>query len=114
MVAAATAAKYEVLEVGIMHPEQEPTTALYDAMSPCRRPHAPSTLTKRCSHRACLCLARFTGQVGYVILGMRSAKEARVGDTIFHLKQTVTPLPGFQPAKSMVCARVRDPASADR
>ena len=113
MVAAATAAKYEVLEVGIMHPEQEPTTALYDAMPPCRRPHH-AVPTHQTLLAPSVSLARFTGQVGYVILGMRSAKEARVGDTIFHLKQTVTPLPGFQPAKSMVCARVRDPGSANR
>ncbi|PKA63413.1 Translation factor GUF1 like, mitochondrial [Apostasia shenzhenica] len=63
---------YEVLDVGIMHPELTPTGVL------------------------------FTGQVGYVISGMRSTKEARVGDTLYQAKSTVVPLPGFKPAKHMV------------
>jgi translation elongation factor EF-4 len=120
--AAATALKYEVLELGIMHPEQVPSVALYA--------HA-LTNTQTCAHAHCKgsgsrvvcscffhitppCLpgpslayrmsvvGSFTGQVGYVVLGMRSAKEARVGDTIYHPKQAITPLPGFQPAKAMV------------
>ncbi|MFH0898692.1 MAG: translation elongation factor 4 [bacterium] len=68
--------KYEVLEVGIMYPEVYPTGALY------------------------------TGQVGYVICGMKTVKEARVGDTFYHSKYPVEPLPGFKPAKSMVFAGV--------
>jgi translation elongation factor EF-4 len=36
---------------------------------------------------------------------MRTTKEARVGDT-FHLSShPVEPLPGFKPAKSMVCEK---------
>ncbi|THU52967.1 hypothetical protein C4D60_Mb10t09490 [Musa balbisiana] len=69
---AATGQSYEVLDVGIMHPELTPTGML------------------------------FTGQVGYVVSGMRSTKEARVGDTLYHAKSVVTPLPGFKPAKHMV------------
>ena len=50
-----------------------------------------------------LCMCRYSGQVGYVILGMRSVKEAHVGDT-FHSSraESVTPLPGFKPMKPMV------------
>ncbi len=65
---------YEVLEVGLMHPEPTPTGALYP------------------------------GQVGYLISGMKSVKDARVGDTVYHTKQKVTPFPGFKPAKPMVFA----------
>jgi len=61
---AATSQVYEVKDVGIMHPELTPTAEL------------------------------FTGQVGYVVSGMRSTKEARVGDTLYHAKSTVVPLPG--------------------
>ncbi|KAI3784812.1 hypothetical protein L1987_43917 [Smallanthus sonchifolius] len=68
----ATGQSYEVLDVGIMHPELRSTGYL------------------------------LTGQVGYVVSGMRSTKEARVGDTLFHTRTTVEPLPGFKPAKHMV------------
>ncbi|KAJ0977883.1 hypothetical protein J5N97_013357 [Dioscorea zingiberensis] len=69
---ASTGQTYEVFDVGIMHPELTPTGVL------------------------------FTGQVGFVVSGMRSTKEARVGDTLHHAKSTVIPLPGFKPAKHMV------------
>lgn len=45
-----------------------------------------------------------TGQVGYVITGMKSTRSARLGDTWHLLKQPVKPLPGFKPIKSMVFA----------
>ncbi|XP_059639075.1 translation factor GUF1 homolog, mitochondrial [Cornus florida] len=69
---AATGQAYEVLDVGIMHPELTPTGVL------------------------------LTGQVGYIVSGMRSTKEARVGDTLYHSRSVVEPLPGFKPAKHMV------------
>ncbi len=65
---------YEVLELGLMYPEPIPMKALYP------------------------------GQVGYLITGMKSVKEARVGDTIYRAKKPVKPLPGFKPAKPMVFA----------
>jgi GTP-binding protein LepA len=65
---------YEVLELGLMYPEPTPMEALYP------------------------------GQVGYLITGMKSVKEARVGDTISDRKELVTPFPGFKPAKPMVFA----------
>ncbi|XP_078432204.1 small GTP-binding protein [Wolffia australiana] len=68
----ATGQVYEIFDVGIMHPELTPTGVL------------------------------FTGQVGYVVSGMRSTKEARVGDTLHHAKSSVEPLRGFKPAKHMV------------
>ncbi|KAK7340510.1 hypothetical protein VNO77_21216 [Canavalia gladiata] len=68
----ATGQSYEALDIGIMHPELTPTGIL------------------------------LTGQVGYVVSGMRSTKEARVGDTIYHSRSAVEPLPGFKPAKHMV------------
>jgi len=45
-----------------------------------------------------------TGQVGYVITGMKTTRSARVGDTWHHYKQQVASLPGFKPAKAMVFA----------
>eukprot|EP00899_Mesostigma_viride_P017083 jgi/Mesvir1/25376/Mv01418-RA.2 len=88
---AATGHRYEALEVGILTPELRPTGVLY------------------------------TGQVGYLISGMKSTRDARVGDTLFHThahaaaamsassgvakdKPALEPLPGFQPARSMVFA----------
>lgn len=62
---AATSQAYEVSDVGIMHPELTSTAVL------------------------------LTGQVGYVVSGMRSTKEARVGDTLFHTRSVVEPLPGI-------------------
>lgn len=71
-----TGLDYEVLEIGLMHPDLVPTGALY------------------------------TGQVGYLISGMKTVKEARVGDTLYHTKTPVTALPGFTPAKPMVFAGI--------
>lgn len=67
---------YEILEIGLMYPEQQSTGALY------------------------------AGQVGYIISGMKTVKEARVGDTICHAKKIVPPFPGFKPAKPMVFAGI--------
>ncbi|XP_077233677.1 small GTP-binding protein [Tasmannia lanceolata] len=72
----ATRQVYEVSDVGIMHPELTPTGML------------------------------LTGQVGYVVSGMRSTKEARVGDTLCHARSVVDPLPGFKPVRHMVFSGV--------
>ncbi len=61
---AATSQTYEILDVGIMHPEPRPTGIL------------------------------LTGQVGYVVSGMRSTEEAHIGDTLYQSKSIVEPLPG--------------------
>jgi elongation factor 4 len=68
--------KHEILELGLMYPEQTPMNALY------------------------------AGQVGYIITGMKTVKEARVGDTISFPKSSITPFPGFKPAKPMVFAGI--------
>lgn len=67
---------YEILDIGIMYPEMVSTGALY------------------------------TGQVGYIVAGMKTVKEARVGDTFYESKNPVPALPGFKPAKSMVFAGI--------
>lgn len=46
------------------------------------------------------------GQVGYAVLGMKTVKEAFVGDTFFAKGDPVEPLPGFQKSKPMVCAHL--------
>ncbi|MFA6991240.1 MAG: translation elongation factor 4 [Candidatus Babeliales bacterium] len=76
IISAHTGHDYEVLDIGLMYPEPLQTGALY------------------------------TGQVGFLIAGMKTVKEARVGDTICHLDKEVEPLPGFKPAKSMVFAGI--------
>lgn len=76
IIAASTEHCYEVLDIGLMYPEPIPTDVLY------------------------------TGQVGYIIPGMKTVKEAQIGDTFFHEKRQGIPLPGFKPAKSMVFAGI--------
>lgn len=44
------------------------------------------------------------GQVGYIITGMKSTKNAQIGDTWYRYKQPVDSLPGFKPSKSMIFA----------
>lgn len=73
---AQTGNSYEVLEVGIMYPNEYQTEALYP------------------------------GQVGYLIAGMKTVREARVGDTVYHTRKPVVPFPGFKPAKPMVFAGI--------
>ena len=73
---ASTDMNYDVVEVGVNNPGPVPVTVL----SP--------------------------GQVGYLVTGMKSAAEARVGDTVSHLASPVEALPGFQPARCMVFAGV--------
>ncbi|KAF8844859.1 GTP-binding protein lepa [Paxillus ammoniavirescens] len=68
--------KYEVQEVGIMHPEELPTTSLQP------------------------------GQVGYIACNMKESSEAHVGDTLHHVGIPVDPMPGFQPTKAMVYAGI--------
>lgn len=67
---------HEVLEIGLMYPNPTSTNALY------------------------------AGQVGYLITGMKTIKEALIGDTIFHNKKPVPLFPGFKPAKPMVFAGI--------
>jgi translation elongation factor EF-4 len=67
---------FEVNDLGIMAPEEVSNPTLY------------------------------SGQVGYVVLGMKTTKEAFIGDTLHHVKCPVEPLPGFRKAKSMVFAGV--------
>ena len=44
-----------------------------------------------------------TGEVGYLIVGIKKLSDARVGDTVTHRQRpTARALPGFKPAKSMV------------
>jgi elongation factor 4 len=68
--------EYEILELGLMYPDQTPTHELY------------------------------AGQVGYIVAGMKTVKEARIGETIYHAGQPVKPFPGFKPAKPMVFAGI--------
>jgi len=67
---------YEVLELGLMFPSETPCDALY------------------------------AGQVGYLITGMKTIHEARIGDTVYHEKNPVIAFPGFKPAKPMVFAGI--------
>jgi len=67
---------YEILNIGLMHPDPVQTKGL------------------------------FTGQVGFIICGMKTVREARIGDTFHHYRVPVEPLPGFKPARAMVFAGI--------
>ena len=67
---------YEVLELGLMYPDETPLESLH------------------------------AGQVGYLVAGMKTVREARIGETIFHSKKPVVPFPGFRPARPMVFAGI--------
>jgi elongation factor 4 len=72
-----------------------------------------------------------TGQVGFLIAGMKTSKEARLGDTFYWignkkqnktqigaqtvqaLKQSIEPLSGFKPSKSFVFAGLFPAQSSD-
>lgn len=77
---------YEVLDCGILYPDEVSSPVLYNTNS------------------MGLTLSRKTGQVGFVITGMRSTKEAQVGDTFYNKAEPVDPLPGFRSTKPMVFA----------
>jgi len=79
IVSAHTGLKYDVSEVGVMHPNQIPVDRLN------------------------------AGQVGYVICGMRKSSEAHIGDTFFQHGKVVEPLPGFEELKPMVPSRFGPP-----
>jgi GTP-binding protein LepA len=68
-----TGATHEILEVGVISPEQKPTASLG------------------------------AGEVGYLIPGVKNVREARVGDTITTaVKSAPEPLGGYQDPKPMV------------
>src|SRR5262245_3431337 len=47
------------------------------------------------------------GEVGYVATGLKNVREAQVGDTVTTRERPATePLPGYQPAKSLVFAGI--------
>uniref|UniRef100_F1KWG9 Translation factor GUF1 homolog, mitochondrial n=1 Tax=Ascaris suum TaxID=6253 RepID=F1KWG9_ASCSU len=68
--------RYEVVEVGIMHPGMTPVQRLY------------------------------AGQAGYIIANVKTVKEAVAGETLFmgESSDEVVPLPGFKPVKPTVYA----------
>ncbi|AHY78655.1 AQG_2a_G0038100.mRNA.1.CDS.1 [Saccharomyces cerevisiae] len=74
VICAQTKEKYEVKDIGIMYPDRTSTGTLK------------------------------TGQVGYLVLGMKDSKEAKIGDTIMHLSKVneTEVLPGFEEQKPMV------------
>ena len=69
-----TGREYEVQKVGVLRPDRIPVYRL------------------------------FAGQVGYVSVGMKQVREARMGDTLCHTahKLSVHPMPGFKPMQPMV------------
>ncbi|KAJ3385592.1 hypothetical protein HDU92_002979 [Lobulomyces angularis] len=83
---AATGIAYDVSELGFMHPDQTPCKALY------------------------------AGQVGYVVLNMKTTKEAHIGDTYFHAKEkkeNIKLFPEFEMVKSMVFSGLYPVDSSD-
>ncbi len=73
-----TKEKFEVLEVGYFKPKYHPCDNLK------------------------------AGEVGYIVTGLKSVRDAKVGDTLYAGKnlETVTPLPGYKKVMPMVFAGV--------
>jgi len=65
-------ARYDVFEVGILHPEMK----------------AQDYLT--------------AGQVGFIFMNMKNAGESRVGDTFYKEGTQIEPIQGFKPARQMI------------
>ncbi|MEA3396041.1 MAG: translation elongation factor 4 [Chloroflexota bacterium] len=83
MLMMATGAKTEPIEVGVFTPEMLPVERLS------------------------------AGEVGYIATGLKTVREARVGDTITDVHRPAeAPLAGYQPAKPMVFASLY-PSEAD-
>lgn len=53
-----------------------------------------------------------TGQIGYIVTGLKDIRACRVGDTIAHLGEAAETLPGYREVKPMVFAGVF-PAQGD-
>ncbi|CAB4031090.1 GTP-binding lepa, partial [Paramuricea clavata] len=66
-----TKRKFEVLDLGILHPDETSTGELY------------------------------VGQIGYIVTGMKTSDNAQIGETFCHVQLPVSPLEGFKPAKPM-------------
>ncbi len=71
-----TGKTYDADEIGILRLEQEPTETVK------------------------------TGDVGYLISGIKVAKEVKVGDTITHVDRPCDPIKGFEDVKPMVFAGI--------
>ncbi|KIO21548.1 hypothetical protein M407DRAFT_125564 [Tulasnella calospora MUT 4182] len=71
-----TKKRYDVMEVGVMNPEETPVGTLY------------------------------AGQVGYVACNMKQSSEAHIGDTFYRMGEPVEPMGGFKQSKAMVYAGV--------
>ena len=67
---------YEVIDLGIMHPDRVPTPSLS------------------------------AGQVGYLTLNLKTIREANIGDTFYKLGHPTELFEGFVPAQSMVFSGV--------
>ena len=68
-----TNTEIQVLEVGYFHPKQDPQDEIFE------------------------------GEVGYIVTGLKSTREAKVGDTMYTgTEESPKPLPGYAPPKPMI------------
>jgi elongation factor 4 len=96
--------KFTVQEVGLMTPAKVCVGTISEFTKPGMRTSSEAQSCKG---------ALAAGHMGYVILGMKSTKQAQVGDTFVHAANPVPPLPGFRPAKPMVFASLYPVDSGD-
>jgi len=89
--------KFTVQEVGLIAPARVPVGHINDVVG----------------HKGRDVRGLSAGHIGYMIAGMKSAKQAMVGDTFVHAANPVPPLPGFRPAKPMVFASLYPVDSGD-
>ncbi len=77
-----------------------------------RRPSCSRSATS--ARSSCPSSQLVAGEVGYVATGFKRVRDAQVGDTLTDARRPATePLPGYQPAKSLVFAGLYPVASSD-
>ncbi|KAG9046410.1 Translation factor guf1 mitochondrial [Tulasnella sp. UAMH 9824] len=91
-----TKKRYDVIEVGVMNPEETPVATLYAGQV---RSSIVPLLPKVVYNIQTL-------QVGYVACNMKQSSEAHIGDTFYRMGEPVEPMGGFKQSKAMVYAGV--------
>jgi small GTP-binding protein len=98
--------RFTVQEVGLMAPAKVPVGTIADTR------YGGAAAAAAAAAGSCAG-GLGAGQIGYVIAGMKSTKQALVGDTFVHSHAPASPLAGFRPAKPVVFASLYPVDSGD-
>jgi translation elongation factor EF-4 len=88
--------RYEVLDLGILHPNETSTAFLAAGHVGYVGEMAWNRRAQRYRVLTCIWVCAFS------VCNMKAASEATVGDTFHKVGDVVEPLPGFKPTKAMV------------